>query len=142
MDAIPESIMLGASLLTGNGVSIVLAVSIFLSNISEGISSTDGLVKSGFSRRKILLMWGAVFLCASLSSMGGFLFLEQLTDEMEAVLGALAGGGIIAMICSTMMPEAFEEGGPLIRTAPVSFQYWCGFLYNSVKRIKEGRAVS
>lgn len=27
---------------------------------------------------------------------------------------AFAGGGIIAMICSTMMPEAFEEGGPVV----------------------------
>lgn len=41
-------------------------------------------------------------------------FLEQLPDEMAAAIGGFAGGGIIAMICSTMMPEAFEEGGPVV----------------------------
>ncbi|NMO95558.1 ZIP family metal transporter [Paenibacillus lemnae] len=114
MDAIPESIMLGASLLTGKGVSLVLIVSIFLSNIPEGLSSTSGLRQSGYSRRKIVLMWGSVLILSALAAGGGYLFMEQLSNETEAAIGAFAGGGIIAMICSTMMPEAFEEGGPVV----------------------------
>lgn len=114
MDAIPESIMLGASLLAGKGVSIVLVVSIFVSNIPEGLSSTIGLRKNGYSKAKIALMWACVLIISSLAAMGGYLFLEQLSSEMKAAIGAFAGGGIIAMICSTMMPEAFEEGGPIV----------------------------
>jgi len=114
MDAIPESIMLGASLLAGKGVSLVLVVSIFISNIPEGLSSTIGLRKNGYSRAKIGLMWACVLLISGLAAMGGYLFLEQLSGEMKAAIGAFAGGGIIAMICSTMMPEAFEEGGPIV----------------------------
>jgi len=114
MDAIPESIMLGASLLAGKGISVVLVVSIFVSNIPEGLSSTVGLQKNGYSRKKIFIMWAAVLLVSALASMGGYLFLEQLSPEMKAAIGAFAGGGIIAMLCSTMMPEAFEEGGPLV----------------------------
>lgn len=114
MDAIPESIMLGASLLAGKGVSVVLVVSIFVSNIPEGLSSTVGLQKNGYSRRKIFVMWSVVLVVSALASMGGYLFLEQLSDEMKAAIGAFAGGGIIAMLCSTMMPEAFEEGGPVV----------------------------
>lgn len=114
MDAIPESIMLGASLIAGNGISVVLVVSIFVSNIPEGLSSTVGLQKNGYSRRKIFVMWSAVLLVSALAAMGGYLFLEQLSGEMKAAIGAFAGGGIIAMLCSTMMPEAFEEGGPAV----------------------------
>lgn len=113
MDAIPESIMLGASLLAGNGVSVVLVVSIFVSNIPEGLSSTVGL-QGKYSRGKIILMWLSVLLISALAALGGYLFLEQLPEEMGAAIGAFAGGGIIAMICSTMMPEAFEEGGPIV----------------------------
>ncbi|ETT32794.1 MULTISPECIES: ZIP family metal transporter [Paenibacillus] len=113
MDAIPESIMLGASLLAGNGVSVVLVVSIFVSNIPEGLSSTVGL-QGKYSRGKIILMWLSVLLISAIAALGGYLFLEQLPEEMGAAIGAFAGGGIIAMICSTMMPEAFEEGGPIV----------------------------
>ncbi|WP_020618257.1 ZIP family metal transporter [Paenibacillus daejeonensis] len=114
MDAIPESIMLGASVLAGGSVSIVLLVSIFISNFPEGLSSTAGLRKSGYSRRGILLLWSTVLLLSALAAMGGYLFLERLPEELVAGIGAFAGGGIIAMICSTMMPEAFEEGGPVV----------------------------
>ncbi len=114
MDAIPESIMLGASLLTGKGVSVVLIVSIFVSNIPEGLSSTVGLRGNHYSKSRIIVMWLGVLLISALAALGGYLFLEQLPDEMAAAIGAFAGGGIIAMICSTMMPEAFEEGGPVV----------------------------
>ncbi len=114
MDAIPESIMIGASLLTGQGVSWVLVVSIFVSNIPEGLSSTVGMQKSGFSRRKIFWMWLAVLTISALVSMLGYLFLEMLPGEFKAGIGAFAGGGIIAMLCSTMAPEAYEEGGPIV----------------------------
>ncbi|MGP3784933.1 ZIP family metal transporter [Paenibacillus sp. 1A_MP2] len=114
MDAIPELIMLGASLLAGNGVSVVLVVSIFVSNIPEGLSSTVGLQRNKYSRSRIILLWLGVLIISALAALGGYLFLEQLPDEMAAAIGAFAGGGIIAMICSTMMPEAFEEGGPVV----------------------------
>ncbi|MCL9662366.1 ZIP family metal transporter [Paenibacillus hunanensis] len=114
MDAIPESIMIGASLLTGQGVSAVLVVSIFVSNIPEGLSSTVGMQQSGFSRRKIFWMWLAVLTISALASMLGYLFLEMLPKELKAGIGAFAGGGIIAMLCSTMAPEAYEEGGPIV----------------------------
>jgi ZIP family zinc transporter len=32
---------------------------------------------------------------------------------MMSAIAAFAGGGIIAMIASTMMPEAYEDSGPM-----------------------------
>ncbi|WP_214847801.1 ZIP family metal transporter [Exiguobacterium sp. s193] len=113
LDAIPESIMIGASLLSGN-VSAALVAAIFVSNIPEGLSSTTGLQKDGFSKKKILIMWGVVWLISALASLAGYSVLANLPDMQFAMIGSFASGGIIAMLASTMMPEAHEEGGTIV----------------------------
>ncbi|WP_430789038.1 ZIP family metal transporter [Virgibacillus flavescens] len=114
MDAIPESAMIGVSLIGGHSIGISLVVAIFISNFPEGLSSTVGLKNDGYSKTKILLMWGAVILFSSLSSLAGFVFLGDASNSIKAIISAFAGGGIIAMVASTMMPEAFKEGGPAV----------------------------
>lgn len=114
MDAIPESIMIGASLVTGKGVSMLLVIAIFISNIPEGLSSTIGLKKGGYSKLKIIVLWASVLMISALSSFGGYLFMESAGEYITAIIASFAGGGIIAMVASTMMPEAYEEGGPVI----------------------------
>ncbi|RFU63721.1 ZIP family metal transporter [Peribacillus glennii] len=113
MDAIPESLMIGVSLVKEGSVSWLLVVAIFLSNIPEGLSSTTGLLKSHYSKRKIFILWSSVLVISALSSLGGFLFLDQASETVLACLASFAGGGIIAMISSTMMPEAYEDGGTI-----------------------------
>ena len=111
MDAIPESIMVGASLLEKQSISWLLVAAIFLSNIPEGLSSTVGLKNSGYQKRKIFLLWFSVLVISSFSAWGGFFFLSNAPDYLMAGIAAFAGGGIIAMITSTMMPEAYEKSG-------------------------------
>ena len=112
MDAIPESIMIGASLLEQESVSFLLVIAIFLSNFPEGLSSTAGLQSSGYSRRKIFIMWFTVVAIATVASGSGYFFLKDSSGVLMAGISAFAGGGIIAMIASTMMPEAYEDSGP------------------------------
>jgi zinc transporter, ZIP family len=113
MDAIPESIMIGASLAVEKTVSVLLVAAIFISNIPEGLSSTSGLLESGYSKMKVFILWLTVLIISAGSSWGGFSFFTHASDELMAGIASFAGGGIIAMIGSTMMPEAYEEGGPL-----------------------------
>ncbi|PLT27521.1 ZIP family metal transporter [Peribacillus deserti] len=113
MDAIPESIMIGASLLEKQSVSFLLVIAIFISNIPEGLSSTAGMKNSGYSKGKILLLWIMVLAISAIASWGGYFFLDGASDAVMAVIAAFAGGGIIAMIASTMMPEAYEDSGPM-----------------------------
>jgi zinc transporter, ZIP family len=47
LDGIPESIVLGLSLLDGGGVSVAMLAAVFLSNLPEALSSTAGLSMSG-----------------------------------------------------------------------------------------------
>jgi len=113
IDAVPESIMIGASLLEQETVSFLLVVAIFISNIPEGLSSTAGMRKNGYSKTKISIMWLSVLAISTFASWAGFFFLDGASDGLMAGISAFAGGGIIAMIASTMMPEAFEESGPI-----------------------------
>jgi ZIP family zinc transporter len=43
LDGIPESIVIGLTLIAGGAVSTVAVVAIFLSNIPEGLSSAAGM---------------------------------------------------------------------------------------------------
>ncbi|MCM3772701.1 MULTISPECIES: ZIP family metal transporter [Priestia] len=114
MDAIPESLMIGASLIEQHRVSCLLVVSIFISNIPEGISGTSGLLKSQYNQKKIFSLWLSVLFISALCSWIGYLFLQNATPNMMGFIASFAGGGIIAMVASTMLPEALEEGGPVI----------------------------
>ncbi|WP_138420355.1 ZIP family metal transporter [Aquibacillus sediminis] len=113
MDTLPESAMIGMSLIGGESVSLALVISIFISNLPEGISSTVGLQDSGYSKKKIIILWAFVVFFSALSSWGGVL-LESASDSIKAIMSSFAGGAIISMIASTMMPEAYKEGGPTV----------------------------
>lgn len=114
MDTLPESAMIGMSLIGGASVSLALVVSVFISNIPEGLSSTVGLRKSGFSRKKIVIMWALVVFFSALSSLAGATLLDTASNSIKAIVSSFAGGAIIAMVASTMMPEAYKEGGPTV----------------------------
>jgi len=43
LDGIPESVVIGVSLLQGQGVSLVTVAAVFLSNVPEGLSSAAGM---------------------------------------------------------------------------------------------------
>ncbi|TDM13617.1 ZIP family metal transporter [Macrococcus bovicus] len=114
MDAIPESIMLGTTLIGGKGVSMLLLIAIFISNIPEGLSSTAGMLKSGQSKGKVIGLFVAVTVVAGLSALFGYVFLDHANPAVISIISSFAAGGIITMIGATMMPEAYEDGGALV----------------------------
>lgn len=122
MDAIPETAIIGLSLLQNGEVSVVLIAAIFISNLPEGISSASGLKKAGYSIPRILLMWLAVLMASSASSLLGYTLLAQASVDTQAILASFAAGAIIAMVSATMLPEAYEKAGPI-----VGFLTACGF---------------
>lgn len=114
MDTLPESAMIGLSLVGGGSISLALVVSVFISNIPEGLSSTVGLRQDGFSKKKIIIMWSLVVFFSALCALGGATLLENASNSIKAIVSCFAGGAIIAMVASTMMPEAYKEGGPTV----------------------------
>jgi zinc transporter, ZIP family len=114
MDGIPESIAIGVSLIKGGSVGVVMVIAVFLSNIPEGLSAAAGMKKAGHSKKYIFGLWTGVVVISALSSLAGYFFLADASGNIIGGIQAFAAGAILTMLASTMMPEAYEEGGPVV----------------------------
>jgi len=109
LDGIPESIVIGLSLLGGQGVSVAVVVAVFLSNLPEGLSSAAGMKRAGHPARHIYLVWSGIALASGLAALFGYTVFHRFPPEVLAATTAVAAGGVLAMVVDTMIPEAFEE---------------------------------
>ncbi|GAA4283264.1 divalent heavy-metal cations transporter [Brevibacterium daeguense] len=109
LDGIPESMVLGLSLLTGSGVSVAMFAAVFISNVPEGLSSTAGWKKAGRSRGYVFGIWTGIAVISGIAALAGYLLLDGAPPATLAFVNALAAGAILAMITDTMIPEAFES---------------------------------
>ncbi|MGX1808971.1 ZIP family metal transporter [Nocardia sp. NPDC055321] len=109
LDGVPESIVIGASLLGGGPVSVVTVAAVFISNVPEGLSSASGMRRAGRSTRYVFGVWSAIAVAGALAAMTGYALLGGVSASVLAGITALAGGAILSMIADTMIPEAFEN---------------------------------
>ena len=111
LDGVPESFVLGASLLEGGGASVALVAAVSLSNVPEAIAASTGLDRAGTPRRRIISIWVLVALVSALAALAGYALLDGVSPGVTAFVLAYAGGAILTMLAETMMPEAFENAG-------------------------------
>ena len=109
LDGIPESIVIGLSMLKGGAVSWVAVIAIFISNIPEGLSSAAGMKKAKRSAAYIFGVWGMIALVSGLAALLGYSVFGHFSDDVVAATTAIAAGAMLAMLADTMIPEAFEE---------------------------------
>lgn len=109
LDGIPESIVIGLSLLQGGAVSLVAVIAIFLSNIPEGLSSAAGMKKAGRSAGYVFGVWTAIAVASGVAAWVGYALFRDVSLEWVAATTAIAAGAILAMLADTMIPEAFEH---------------------------------
>ncbi|MET0902661.1 MAG: ZIP family zinc transporter [Acidimicrobiales bacterium] len=114
LDGIPESIVLGASILTGGSVSTPFVAAVFISNLPEGLAGSTGLARAAWTRRHIVELWALVALVSATASALGYVSLDGASPEVTAFTLAFAGGAVLTMLADTMMPEAFEHGGRVV----------------------------
>ena len=108
LDGVPESVVLGMTLLGGGGVGVPVLAAIFISNLPEGLSSAAGMKANGRSARYVFGVWGGIALASGLAGLAGALLLEGASAETVAVITSIAAGAVLAMVADTMIPEAFE----------------------------------
>lgn len=114
LDGVPESMVIGTSLIGGGTVSVVTVAAVFISNVPEGLSSAAGMRRAGRSRAYVFGLWSGIAVVSGLAAMFGYAVLGGASPELVAGITALAGGAILAMIADTMIPEAFENAHLLI----------------------------
>jgi zinc transporter, ZIP family len=122
LDGIPESVVLGASLIGGLGVSVSFLAAVALSNLPEGIAGARDLREAGYGRRWIIGLWVGVAVASALAAGIGNGLLGDMNPGLVAVIQAFAAGAILCMLADTMFPEAFAHGG-----APVGLATVLGF---------------
>jgi ZIP family zinc transporter len=114
LDGIPESIVLGLTIVVSGSISVAFLVAVALSNVPEAIAATTGLSSGGWSGRKILGLWTLVTIVSALAALVGFIAFDSASPTAIAFVLSFAGGAILTMLADTMMPEAFEHAGPLV----------------------------
>lgn len=110
LDGIPESLVIGSSLLHAS-VSLSLIAGLFLSNFPEALSSSVGMLHQRYSRARIVLMWTSLMLLTGLGAYLGSIFFNGVSPTMFALMEGVAAGAMLTMIAETMLPEASHMGG-------------------------------
>jgi ZIP family zinc transporter len=113
LDGIPESAVIGLTVLTGGAVSVAMLVAVFLSNLPESVAATSGLLEAGWRRARIIWLWVGVTAVSGVASLAGYTLFDGASPSVVAFVLAFAGGAILTMLADTMMPEAFAHGGKL-----------------------------
>lgn len=114
LDGIPESVVIGMTLLGGGGVGAAMVAGVFLSNLPEAMAASSSLANTGLAWRRIMAMWFSIVLASGIAAAVGFVALEDASPAVGAFILAFAGGAILTMLASTMMPEAYEHGGRIV----------------------------
>ncbi len=109
LDGIPESAVLGMSLVGGGGVSFALLAGIWISNFPEALASTVNLSKAGTAKGKIRLMWLAILVVSGVAAALGFAIVNNISSRTGALVEAFAAGSLLTMIADEMAPEAYER---------------------------------
>src|SRR4051794_33143467 len=73
LDGIPESVVLGLSLLAGGGVGVGVLAAVFISNVPEGLSSAAGMKRAGRSAGYVFRVWGGIAIASGIAALVGYL---------------------------------------------------------------------
>ena len=111
LDGVPESLVLGLSLVHSPQVSLAFIFAVAISNIPQGLGGTAGMLASGWARRKITGLWLAVCALSILAAALGYGMGQLFSGATGALADAFAAGALLVMLTDSMIPEALEHGG-------------------------------
>jgi ZIP family zinc transporter len=86
LDGIPESLVLGLTVLEAGTVSAAFLVAVFLSNLPEAIAATTALSRAGRSPTRILRFWVLVALGFGLTALVGYVVLDSASPRTVAMV--------------------------------------------------------
>jgi zinc transporter, ZIP family len=110
VDGVPESLIFGIQIASGQAISAAFLAAVFLSNIPQALAPSADLAKEGWRWTRMLGMWGVVVVACGVTAGLGYV----IADAFGAVGGraaAFAAGGLLAMLTDSLMPYAFDRGG-------------------------------
>jgi zinc transporter, ZIP family len=106
LDGVPESAVLGITLLETGTIGVPILAAVFISNLPEALSSSTGMRRQGLRPGHILLTWGLVCAVSAVSAALGYGLLENASGNLVGWIQAFAGGAVLTMLATTMFPTA------------------------------------
>ena len=114
VDGIPESLIFGIQIATGEALSASLIGAVWISNIPQALAPSAELAEEGWSAARLSLMWGSVLLACGVASALGYAIGDISSTATESSAAALAAGALLAMITDSLSPFAVHKGGPMV----------------------------
>lgn len=104
-----------AGRLAGEGTGgLALLAAIFVSNFPEALVGSASMRAQGRSHRFVLGTWTVCAVLLTLAVVLGAGPLSSASAETISLPLAFAAGAVLASLADTLMPEAYEKGGPLV----------------------------
>lgn len=118
VDGLPESVVLGATLVGNSPFSIIsLILSLTISNLPESTEGAVTMRKRGRSKNFVLSVWTVAALLLALTVFASNFALIGADQTLAAFIRAFAGGAVLSSLASNMMPKAYQDGGPFVSLA-------------------------
>ena len=114
LDGVPESAVLGLTLLQTGKIGASMLVAVFVSNLPESVAATTDLLQDRWTKARVIALWVGVTIVSGLAAGAGFALLDGASPWLLAFMFAFAGGAILAMLATSMMPEAYETAGRVV----------------------------
>jgi len=109
VDGVPESIIFGIQIASGEPVSLAFVAAVFVSNIPQAIAPSADLAAVGWNGRRVAMLWLWVVLACGIASVLGYLAGGIFTGVNGSRMAAFAAGGILAMLANSLIPFAHER---------------------------------
>jgi ZIP family zinc transporter len=119
LDGIPEQLVLGIGLASGEPVSVALVVAIVVSNLPESIGSAADLLEGGMAKSRVLMLWAGIAVICALATIAGFGLASVTGDAFRSAAGGFAAGALLVMLVDSMVPDAQSKAKNLTGLATV-----------------------
>jgi ZIP family zinc transporter len=132
---LPEGFAIGASFASGETrpLGFLVAITVALQNVCEGMVMSAPLRRGGISRVTALLVTSATGLAVPLTAAVGYFFAQGIAGAMPFAL-ALAAGSLISVTSNEIIPETHSHGNE----APATLGIVAGFIVTMVMRVALG----
>jgi ZIP family zinc transporter len=113
VDGVPESVIFGIQIATAFPVSPSFLAAVMVSNVPQAVAPSAELAESGWSVRRLSRLWILVVLACAIAAALGYAVAEATSAANGDRMAALATGGLLAMLTTSLIPFAYERGGQL-----------------------------
>ena len=113
LDGVPENLALGISLGEESG-SLALLAAIFVSNFPEALVGSASMRAQGRSHTFVVMTWTACAVVLTVAVVVGAGPFANADPRTVSIPLAFAAGAVLASLADTLMPEAYEKGGPTV----------------------------